>query len=127
MLVHVDRLGMERAFARVELGQAQQLIDEVAEAPYVLVDRHHELVVERRHAVRRVLEHHLQHGDRCPEFVGRIRDEVAALAIEVGEVGRHLVERGGELSDLVAAGGRDLPAVVAGGHGFGRSGHLAER
>ena len=54
-------------------------------------------------------------------------DELAALAVGVGEVGGHRVEGRGQLTDLVGGGRRDAAGVVAGRHAGGGLGHLAQR
>ena len=78
-------------------------------------------------AVDEVLEQRLQRGDRRPQLVGDVGDEVAAHAVGLGELGGHRVERAGELADLVARGRGDAPRVVAPRHRRGGRDHLAQR
>ena len=83
--------------------------------------------IGRGHTVDEVLERGLQRGERGPELVADVRDEVTAHAVGLGELRRHPVERDGEPSDLVVRGGGDTLVVVALGHRLGRLGHLAQR
>ena len=83
--------------------------------------------VGRLDAVDEVLELRAQRADRRPQLVGRVRDQVAAHALDLLELGGHRVERARELADLVARGGGDAPAVVALRHRAGRGDHLAQR
>jgi hypothetical protein len=57
--------------------------------------------------------------------VGDVRDEVAAQAIGLRELGGHAVERARQLADLVVRRHRHLTAVLAGGHRARYGGHLA--
>ena len=54
-------------------------------------------------------------------------DQVASLAVDRGEVGRHPVERAGQLADLVGRGGHDPDVVVARRHPARGLGHLPQR
>ena len=80
-----------------------------------------------RHPVDDVLQHRLQRRDRRTQLVRDVGDQFAALPVGRGQVGRHLVERAGELTDLVPGGGPYPPAVVAPGHRPGGRGHLPQR
>ena len=48
-----------------------------------------------------VLQHRLEREDRGTQLVRHVRDQFAPVPVGRGEVGGHLVERGGELADLV--------------------------
>ena len=77
--------------------------------------------------VDHVLQHRLQRGDRGAQLVRHVRDQFAPLLVGRGQVGGHLVERVGQLADLVARGGPYPAGVVAAGHRAGGGGHLAQR
>ena len=53
-------------------------------------------------AVGEVLEQGAQCGERGPQLVADVGDQLAALAVDVGQLVGHRVERAGELPDLVA-------------------------
>jgi hypothetical protein len=52
--------------------------------------------------VYQVLQVRLQRSDRRAQLVRDVGDEVAAYAVGLRELGRHLVERACELTDFVA-------------------------
>ena len=56
-----------------------------------------------------------------------VGDQLSAVAVGGRQVGRHLVEGGGELADLVAGGRPHPQVVVAAGHRPGGGGHLPQR
>ena len=83
--------------------------------------------VGRGHAVDEVLQHRPQRGDRRAQLVGDVGDQLAPLPVHRGELGRHRVERAGQLADLVPGRRRDPARVVARRHRPGGRGHLAQR
>jgi len=98
---HRHGLDVEGHFAGVQAGEAHELVDEHGEAPHLVVHGVDEGGVRLAHPVGEVLDHRLEGGDGRTELVGRVRHELTALAIHLGQLGRHLVERGGELAHLV--------------------------
>ena len=117
----------QRCHARLHAGELEQVTDQGAD-PLGLVDRAAEVGgVGRADAVGEVLERGSERGEWRPELVGHRGHEVALLAVDGGELGRHLVERPGQLADLVGRLGVHPPAVVAPGHPAGRLGHLSQR
>ena len=101
---------LERHRARLEPGQVEELLHEPAEPLDLGEHRAERLGIGLGDAVDEVLEHRLQRGDRRAQLVRHVGDEVAAHAVGLGELGGHLVERAGELADLVARGRGDPPA-----------------
>ena len=97
----VEQLGRELAHA-VDL--AAQLVEELA--PRVLVEV---LVGEQ-------LEEPAEREDRRAQLVRCGRDELLARAVEPRELVLHVVERGGELAQLVVGVGADRVREVAGRH-----------
>ena len=77
-------------------------------------------------AVDEVLEHGAQRGQRRAELVAHVRHQLAALAVDGGQVLGHPVEGPGQLADLVVRGRGDPAGVVAAGHPPGGGGHLAQ-
>ena len=69
--------------------------------------------VGRDDAVAQRLEVALQVGQRGPQLVGGVGDEVAPHRLLALEAGRHLVERIGEAGELLRAVARDAGGVVA--------------
>ena len=83
--------------------------------------------VGRHDAVGEVLQRRGQRGQRRTQLVGDRGDQVALLAVDGGQLGGHLVERAGQLADLVGGLGAHPAAVVAARHPPGRLGHLPQR
>ena len=79
------------------------------------------------HAVAERLEIALQVGQRRPELVRGVGDEVAPHRLLAFETGGHLVERVGEAGDLLRAFARDPGGVVAVGDPSCRRADLGER
>ena len=88
--------------ARLEPGEVEELLHQAAEPLDLRQHRAERLGVGLGDAVDQVLEHGLQRGDRRAQLVRHVGDEVAAHAVGLGQLGGHLVERPGELADLVA-------------------------
>ena len=78
-------------------------------------------------AVAERLEVALQVGQRGPQLVGRVGDEVPAHRLLALEAGRHLVERVGEAGELLRAVARDAGRVVAVGDPARGAAHLGDR
>ena len=117
----------QRCHARLHAGELEQVTDQGAD-PLGLVHGPAEVLrVGRTDAVGEVLEGRGECGQRRPELVGDGGHEVALLVVDAGELGRHLVERAGQLADLVGGVGAHPPPVVAPGHPAGRFGHLPQR
>ena len=123
----LEHAPVERHAARLEPRQVEQLLHEPAQ-PFDLGEHGAQrLGIGRFDAVDQVLEHRLQRGDRRPQLVAHVGDEVAADPVGLGELGRHLVERAGERADLVARGRGDALAEVAARHRRAGVGHLPQR
>ena len=103
----VEQVAIERQRARLEAGEVEQLLHEPAEALDLGEHRAQRLGIGVADAVDEVLEHGLQRGDRRAQLVAHVGDEVAAQAVGLGQLGRHLVERAGERADLVVRDGGD--------------------
>ena len=122
----LDRLAVQRRPAGVDAREVEQVGDQVRH-PFALVERGAQRGgVGRGDAVGEVLQHGAQGGQRRPELVADVGDQLAALAVDPGELLGHRVERPRQLADLVARGGRDAHVVVAGGHPARGRGHLAQ-
>ena len=105
MLEHrldLERAPVERHAAGLEPGEVEQLLHQPTEPFDLRQHRAQRLGVGGLDAVDQVLEDRLQRGDRCAQLVADVGDEIAAHAIGLGELGRHLVERTRERADLVA-------------------------
>ena len=112
--------------ARFEAREVEELLHQPAE-PLDLGEHGAErLGVGRLDAVDEVLQHRLQRGDRRPQLVADVGDEVPAQAVGLGELGCHLVEGTGERSDLVARGDGDALTEVAARHCLTGRDHLAQ-
>ena len=83
--------------------------------------------IGRLDAVGEVLQQRLERADRRAQLVRDVRHELPPLAVDVGELRRHRVERAGELADLVARRRPHAHVVVAARHGARRGRHLAQR
>ena len=117
----------QRRDAGVDPGELEQVADQVGE-PAGLPDRGLEVfLVGGHHAVGEVLEHGGEPGQRGAQLVGDGGDEGALLLVDGVELGGHLVERPGQLADLVGRLGPDPAAVVAVGHPSRGLGHLPQR
>ena len=79
------------------------------------------------HAIPQRLEVALQVGQRRPQFVGGIGDEVAAHRLLALEAGGHLVERVGEAGELLGAFARDASGVITLGDPARRGADLGQR
>ena len=126
-LADVDRGQRERRAAAVDAAEVEQVADERAEALGLGQRGAQHGVVGTHDAVDEVLEQGLLGGERRAQLVGDRGDELAALLVGAGEVGRHGVEGVGEHPHLVGGRRRDPPGVVAGRHPRRRGGHLAQR
>ena len=123
---HADRLDGQRRHPGVDAGEVEQVVDQPAE-PFGLVEgRLQAGRVRLGDAVDEVLEDGAEGGQRRPQLVGDVGDQVASLAVDGGEVLGHRVERPSQLADLVAGGGVHAPGVVAARHLPGHLGHLAQ-
>ena len=117
----------QRRDARLHAGELEEVADKPTD-PLGLVDGAAQVRrIGRSYAVREVLQRGGERGKWRPELVGDRGHQVALLAVDGGELGRHLVERPGQLADLVGGVGADPPAVVATGHPPGGLGHLPQR
>ena len=124
--LHVELAPVERHRTGLQPRQIEELRDEPAE-PFDLGEHRTEgLRVGILDPVDEVLEDCLQGGDRRTQLVRDVRDEVAAHAVGLGELGRHLVERPRQLAHLVARRRGDTAVVVALGHRPGGVGHLPQ-
>ena len=86
---------------RLQPGELEQVVDQPAQ-PLGLLERGAEVLGVGGHdAVGEVLEQRGHRRERRTQLVGDGRDQVAALAVDGGEVLGHPVEGGGELADLV--------------------------
>ena len=97
-----ERPAVERLGLGLQAREVEQLGDEAAEALDLGEHRRDGLRVGGLDAVGDVLELGLQRGDRRAQLVRDVGDEVAALAVDLLELGGHRVERARELADLVA-------------------------
>jgi len=123
----VDPLPAQRHRARLQPGQVQQLGHEAPEPLGLLQHRAEQLRVGLLDPVDQVLEPGLEGGDRRAQLVGHVGDQVAAHAVHRRQVPGHVVERPGQLPDLVGGGRGDLLAPVAVGHAPGGTRHLPQR
>ena len=119
--------GPQRQRAALQPRQVEQLLDEPAEPLGLAQRRAQRGGIGRLDAVDEVLQQRLQRADRRAQLVRDVGDEVAAHAVDVGQLGGHRVERAGQLADLVARGRAHAPAVVAARHRGRRGRHLAQR
>ena len=127
--VRVGRFGVERERARLGQRERAQVVDEPAEHARLV---EHDLDVGRIGRVDPVhdrLEVALDDGQRRPQLVADLGEEVAALALVGLEAGGHRVEAGHELAGRAAAlaRGPDADRVVAGFDPAGGVDQLVER
>ncbi len=112
---------------RLEPRELEEVVDQAAQ-PLGLVERGREVVgVGGYDAVGEVLEQCGHRRERRTQLVGDGRDQVAALAVDGGEILRHPVEGRGELADLVGGRGPDPTRVVAPSHRPRHLGHPPQR
>ena len=130
----VAHQGRDRHRAAVQLDhsgidprEVEQVADQVAQSLGLVEGDPNRRGVRLGHPVVEVLQHGNECGQRRPQLVGNARDEVASLAVDGGEVGRHPVERPGQLAHLVGRGGVDAHVVVACRHSSRGLGHLPQR
>ncbi len=102
--------GLDRGVA---LGERVERARQPDQALGLLVQRLVGRAVGRDDAVAQRLEVALQVGQRRPQLVGGVGDEVAAHLLLPLERGGHLVERVGEAGQLLGALARDARRVVA--------------
>ena len=118
--------GGQLSLAGVHPGEVEQVGGEGGE-PLGLVERRPQgHGVRLRDAVDEVLEHGAQGGDRGAKLMAHVRHQLAAPAVDSGQLLGHPVEGAGQLAHLVARGRGDPAGVVAAGHPPGRRGHLAQ-
>ena len=98
----VERLAVERHDTGFEAREIEELLHQPSEPLDLGEHRAQRLGIGGLHSVDEVLEHHLQCGDRRPQLVAHVRDEIAPQPIGLGELGGHGVERPGQRADLVA-------------------------
>ena len=123
----VDVAEPQRRDAGVDPRQLEQVADQVGEAPGLADRRLEVLLVGRHDAVGEVLQDGGQAGQRGAQLVGDGGDQGALLLVDRVQLGGHLVERAGQLADLVGRLRADPAAVVAAGHPPRGLGHLAQR
>ena len=112
---------------RVALGQRVERTRQPDEPLRLVPERVVGRPVGDDHAVAQCLEIALQVGQRRPQLVRGVGDEVAAHRLLALEAGRHLVERIGEAGELLGALARDPRRVVALGDPAGSAADLGER
>ena len=124
---YVDPLAGQRCLAGVDPGEVEQVADQTGH-PLALVERGAEgHRVGLGDAVGEVLEEGVEGGERGAQLVADVGDQLAALAVDGGELLGHPVERVGELADLVPRRRRDPDVVVTRRHPAGGDRHLAQR
>ena len=121
------RAAVQRDHAGVDPGEVEQVADQVAQSLGLTEGHPDRRGIWLGHPVVEVLQHGNQCGQRRTQLVRDARDQVASLAVDGGEVGRHPVERPGQLADLVGRGGVDAHVVVARSHPSRGLGHLPQR
>ena len=122
-----NRLPLERHSPGLELGQIEQLLDQVAKALDLGERALQGLAARLLDAVDEILEPRPKGADRGSQLVGDVRHQVSPDPVDLLQLSRHGVERARQLTDLVARGRGDATAVVAAGHRLGGSHHLPER
>jgi len=120
-----ERSDVKRLLARLQAREIEQLRHQAPEPSCLREHRCDRLGVRFADAVGDVLEHRLERSDRRAQLVGDVRDEVAAQAIGLGELGGHPVEGARQLADLVVRRHCYLAAMLAGRHRARDGGHLA--
>ena len=111
----------------VALGQRIERVRQPDEALGLVEERVVGRPVGLDDAVAQRLEVALQVGQRGPQLVGRVGDEVPPHRLLALEAGRHLVERIGEAGELLRAVARDPGRVVAVGDPAGGAADLGDR
>ncbi len=123
---HADRLDGQRRHPSVDAGEVEQVLDQPTE-PFGLVERRLQAGwVGFGDPVGQVLEQGAECGQRRPQLVRDVGDEVTSLAVDGGEVLSHRVERPSQLADLVAGARVHPPGVVAPRHLAGHLCHLPQ-
>ena len=126
-LPHAQVVDTQGCHAGVDARQVEEVVDEPAEAARLVEDSGQGVVVGRLDAVGEVLETSGQRGNGRAQLVRDGGDQRPALRVDVAQVGGHLVERAGQLADLVAGRGVDATRVVAARHPSRDLGHLPQR
>ena len=116
-VAEIRRLRAQLERARLELGEVEQVGRELAQPRDLLADDRDELaprlVVEL--LVLEQLEEAAEREDRRAQLVRRRRDEAPPRGLDLRELALHVVERAGELAELVVAvGGEDRREVARG-------------
>ena len=121
-LGQVDGLGAQLGGAGLDPREIQQVDGELAQALDLLADLGHEagavLLVDV--VVLEQLDEAAEREDRRAQLVGGGGDERLAGAVDLGQLALHLVERPGQVAELVVGVDRDRAREVAGGDLLGR-------
>jgi hypothetical protein len=104
-----------------------EIFDQTREHPRLLEHLANLLIVSRIHAVEHALEASLDHGQRRPQLMGDVGQQVPALTVLLLEPCRHPVERSRDDSKKWRAALDDACAVVAAGDAIGSRDDVPER
>ncbi len=104
-----------------------EILDQPREHPRLLEHLANLLVVSRIHAVEHALEASLDHGQRRPQLMRDVGQQVPALTILLLEPRRHPVERARDDAEKWRAALDDACAVVSVGDAIGGPDDVPER
>ena len=126
-IVRLGRLAMQRERARLGGRERLQVVQEPRHHLGLLQDRSQVRFVDGMDAVDQRLEVRLDHGQRCPELVRDVGEQLPAPGLVRAEPLRHRVERSPEPLHLPRASLLDTGLVVPGGHAVGGLHHVDDR
>jgi hypothetical protein len=120
-------LALERHGTGLELREVEELLDEIREPLRLCKKTRKGVLVRDLDPVDQVLELRAQRTDRRPQLMRRVRDQISADAVDLGQLRGHAVEGTCQLAHLVTRGSRDPPLVVSASHRPRGIDHLPQR
>ena len=124
---NVRRFLLQAHHTALGVRERTEILDQPREHPRLLEHLANLLVVSRIHAVEHALEASLDHGQRRPQLMRDVGQQVPALTVLLLEPRRHPVEGSRNDAEKWRAALDDACAVVPVGDAVGRSDDLPER
>ena len=126
-IVRLGGLAMQRERARLGGRERLQVVQQPRHHLGLFQDRSQVRLVDGMDAVDQRLEVRLDHGERCPELVRDVGEQLPAPGLVRAEPLRHRVERAPEPLHLSRASLLDTGLVVPGGDAVGGLHHVDDR